>query len=41
MINYKCDVKKVTFYKKVINMKEFLEKSVQQNVIMTENTEVY
>ena len=41
MINYKCDVKRVTFYKKVINMKEFLEKSLQQNVIMTENKEVY
>ena len=41
MINYKCDVKRVTFYKKVINMKEFLENSLQQNVIMTENKEVY
>ena len=41
MINYKYDVKRVTFYKKVINMKEFLEKSLQQNVIMTENKEVY
>ena len=41
MINCKCDVKRVTFYKKVINMKEFLEKSLQQNVIMTENKEVY
>lgn len=41
MINYKCDVKRVTFYKKVINMKEFLEKSLRQNVIMTENKEVY
>lgn len=41
MIKCKCDVKRVTFYKKVINMKEFLEKSLQQNVIMTENKEVY
>lgn len=41
MINCKCDVKIVTFYKKVINMKEFLEKSLRQNVIMTENKEVY
>ena len=41
MINYKCDVKKVAFIKKVINMKEFLEKALRQNVIMTENKEVY
>ena len=41
MINYKCDVKKVTFIKKVISMKEFLEKTLRQNVIMTENKEVY
>lgn len=41
MINYKCDVKSVTFIKKVINMKEFLEKILRQNVIMTENKEVY
>ena len=27
MINYKCDVKKVTFIKKVISMREFLEKT--------------
>ena len=37
MINYKCDVKKVTFIKKVISMREFLEKTLRQNVIMTEN----
>ena len=41
MINYKCDVKKVTFIKKVISMREFLEKTLRQNVIMTENKEVY
>ena len=41
MINYKCDVKRVTFYKKVINMKEFLEKILRQNVIMMENKDVY
>ena len=41
MINYKCDVKSVTFIKKVINVKEFLEKILRQNVIMTENKEVY
>ena len=28
-------------YKKVINVKEFLEKILRQNVIMTENKEVY
>ena len=41
MINCKCDVKKVTFIKKVISMREFLEKTLRQNVIMTENKEVY
>ena len=41
MINYKCDVKKVTFIKKVISMREFLEKTLRQNVIMTENKDVY
>ena len=33
--------KKSHIYKKVIDMKEFLEKSLRQNVIMTENKEVY
>ena len=33
--------KKSHIYKKVINMKEFLEKTLRQNVIMTENKEVY
>ena len=28
MINYKCDVKKSHIYKKVIDMKEFLEKNI-------------
>ena len=41
MINYKCDVKRVTFNKKVIDMKEFLEKILRQNVIITKNKEVY
>lgn len=41
MVNYKCDVKRVTFIKKVINMKEFLEEALHQNVIMTENKELY
>ena len=33
--------KKSRVYKKVINVKEFLEKTLRQNVIMTENKEVY
>ena len=33
--------KKSHIYKKVIGMKEFLEKTLRQNVIMTENKEVY
>lgn len=33
--------KKSHIYKKVIDMKEFLEKILRQNVIMTENKEVY
>ena len=33
--------KKSRIYKKVIDMKEFLEKILRQNVIMTENKEVY
>ena len=33
--------KKSHIYKKVVDMKEFLEKSLRQNVIMTENKEVY
>ena len=33
--------KKSHIYKKVIDMKEFLEKTLRQNVIMTENKEVY
>ena len=41
MINYKCDVKRVGFIKKVIDVKEFFEKTLRQNVIMTENKEVY
>ena len=34
-------LKKSHIYKKVINMKEFLEKILRQNVIMTENKEAY
>ena len=33
--------KKSRIYKKVISMREFLEKTLRQNVIMTENKEVY
>ena len=33
--------KKSHIYKKVISMREFLEKTLRQNVIMTENKEVY
>ena len=33
--------KKSHMYKKVISMREFLEKTLRQNVIMTENKEVY
>ena len=33
--------KKSHVYKKVINVKEFLEKILRQNVIMMENKEVY
>ena len=33
--------KKSHIYKKAIDMKEFLEKILRQNVIMTENKEVY
>lgn len=33
--------KKSHIYKKVISMREFLEKILRQNVIMTENKEVY
>ena len=33
--------KKSHIYKKVVNMKDFLEKALRQNVIMTENKEVY
>lgn len=33
--------KKSHIYKKVINMKEFLEEALHQNVIMTENKELY
>ena len=33
--------KKSRIYKKAINMKEFLEKSLRQNVIMTENKKIY
>ena len=33
--------KKSHIYKKVIDMKEFLEKILRQNVIMMENKEVY
>ena len=33
--------KKSHIYKKAISMREFLEKTLRQNVIMTENKEVY